>query len=68
MIGGIGFAELILILLVLLLLIVPFLIVGLVLYFLIKVITRKEVRAELETVTEELETIIEPESETDSEK
>jgi hypothetical protein len=53
---------------VLLLLIVPFLIVGLVLYFLIKVITRKEVRAELETVTEELETIIEPESETDSEK
>jgi len=68
MIGGIGFAELIFILMVLLLLIVPFLIVGLVLYFLIKVITRKEVRAELETVTEELETIIEPESETDSEK
>ena len=68
MIGGIGFAELILIFMILLLLIVPFLIVGLVLYFLIKVITRKEVRAELETVTEELETIIEPESETDSEK
>ena len=68
MIGGIGFAELILILMVLLLLIVPFLIVGLVLYFLIKVITRKEVEAKFEEVSGKTETVAEFESETYSEK
>ena len=68
MIGGIGFAELIFILMVLLLLIVPFLIVGLVLYFLIKVITRKEVEAKFEEVSGKTETVAEFESETYSEK
>ena len=57
MMMGLGVAELVLILMVLLLLVVPFLIVGLVLYFLFKLITKKEVpettkEHEFETVSE----------------
>ena len=53
---GLGVAELVLILMVLLLLVVPFLIVGLVLYFLFKLITKKEVP---ETTEEQFETVSE---------